>query len=853
MDTLKVRDAKDVEEVVRAAIAGDQPLEIIGHGTRRAIGHPMATNAVLDLSALNAVSAYEPNELIITVQAGAPLADVQSLIDSKNQQFAFEPMDTSALLGVSGNGTIGGMIGAGLAGPRRIKAGGARDHLLGAHAVSGFGDSFKTGGRVVKNVTGYDLCKLLAGSWGTLAVMTEVTLKVMPKPESERTLVLAGLDDVTANRAMTAALGSPYDVSGAAHLPNSAFRPAAGTLAGLLRLPGGRSRCCGWKASPRRWRIAPIRSARRSRHSGRWKCCRTTASATAWSAIRDVEPFAAGGALGAWPVWRIVCPPASGGALGQALARDSGGDVIYDWGGGLIWAALPPKPDAQAALVRQRVEAAGGHAVADPGVRADPAECRRLPSAGRRPRRAEPARAPQLRSQDHPQPRPDAAGERDMKTEFSLTQLADPDIAEADKILRACVHCGFCTATCPTYVLLGDELDSPRGRIYLIKEMLEKDKPPTAEVVKHIDRCLSCLACMTTCPSGVHYMHLVDQARVRIERDYSRPLAERALRAVLALVLPRPKLFRASMIMARLARPFAALLPASKAAATPGLLRRIKAMLALAPNSLPAPGPSGGSVFAATGERRGRVALLQGCAQQVLAPRINQAAINLLTRHGIEVVLVKDEQCCGALTHHLGQDGDALARARANINVWKKEAEQGGLDAILITASGCGTVIKDYGFMLREDRDFAGPAAQISALAKDITEFLGGIELAPTTQKGDVTVAYHSACSLQHGQKITGLPKELLSKNGFVVKDVPESHLCCGSAGTYNILQPDIASRLRDRKIANLATVKPDMIAAGNIGCMVQIAGGTSVPVVHTIELLDWATGGPKPGSIGQG
>jgi glycolate oxidase iron-sulfur subunit len=304
------------------------------------------------------------------------------------------------------------------------------------------------------------------------------------------------------------------------------------------------------------------------------------------------------------------------------------------------------------------------------------------------------------------------------------------------------------------------------------------------------------------------------------------------------------------MIMARLARPFAALLPSSKAAATPGLLRRIKAMLALAPKGLPAPGPVGGSVFPATGERRGRVALLQGCAQQVLAPRINQAAINLLTRHGIEVVLVKDEQCCGALTHHLGQDGDALARARGNVTVWKKEAEKGGLDAILVTASGCGTVIKDYGYMLREDREYAQSAAQISALAKDITEYLAGLSLYPSSQKGDLTVAYHSACSLQHGQKITGLPKELLSKNGFVVKDVPESHLCCGSAGTYNILQPDIASRLRDRKIANIATVKPDMIAAGNIGCMVQIAGGTSVPVVHTIELLDWATGGPKPGTF---
>ena len=271
-------------------------------------------------------------------------------------------------------------------------------------------------------------------------------------------------------------------------------------------------------------------------------------------------------------------------------------------------------------------------------------------------------------------------------------------------------------------------------------------------------------------------------------------------------------------------------------------------MLALAPNRLPAPGPAGGSVFPAIGERRGRVALLQGCAQQVLAPRINQAAINLLTRHGVEVVLVKDEQCCGALTHHLGHDGDALGRARANISAWQRELEHGGLDAILVTTSGCGTVIKDYGFMLREDREFAGPAARISLLAKDITEYLAGIELLPSAQNGNLTIAYHSACSLQHGQKITALPKELLSKNGFVVKDVPESHLCCGSAGTYNILQPDIASRLRDRKVANIATVKPDMIAAGNIGCMIQIASGTSVPVVHTIELLDWATGGSRPG-----
>ena len=361
MDTLKVRDAKDVEEVVRAAIASEQPLEIIGHGSKRSIGHAMATNAVLDLSTLNAVTSYEPNELIITLQAGAPLGDVLSLIDAKNQQFAFEPMDTAPLLGTPVSGTIGGMIAAGLAGPRRIRAGGARDHLLGAHAVSGFGDGFKTGGRVVKNVTGYDLCKLLAGSWGTLSVMTEVTLKVMPKPEAERTLLLRGLDDAAANKAMTAALGSPFDVSGAAHLPTSALRAEAeglGDIAGqgealtVLRLEGITA-SAAHRAVSLRELLAPFGAA---------TLVEDAASAALWAAIRDVLPFAAGGALGAWPVWRIVCPPASGAALGSQLARETGGELIYDWGGGLIWAALPPKDDAHGAVVRARAIAVGGHA-----------------------------------------------------------------------------------------------------------------------------------------------------------------------------------------------------------------------------------------------------------------------------------------------------------------------------------------------------------------------------------------------------------------------------------------------------------------------------------------------------------
>jgi glycolate oxidase iron-sulfur subunit len=344
-------------------------------------------------------------------------------------------------------------------------------------------------------------------------------------------------------------------------------------------------------------------------------------------------------------------------------------------------------------------------------------------------------------------------------------------------------------------------------------------------------------------------MHLVDQARVRIERDYQRPPADRGLRAVLAWMLPRPQLFRLGMVMARFVRPLIDLLPTPQRLGAPTLLSRIKAMIDLAPRHLPEPGPSSGTVFPAQGPRRGRIALLHGCAQQVLAPRINRAAVSLLTRHGIEVVLVAQEQCCGALIHHLGHDESTLEYARANIRAWEKEIAGEGLDAIVVTTSGCGTVIKDYGFLLREDAEYAAAAAKISALAKDISEVVGGLNLPAPQRQSDLVIAYHSACSLQHGQKITALPKELLSKNGFVVKDVPESHLCCGSAGTYNILQPEIAGRLRDRKIANIATLKPDMIAAGNIGCMVQIASGTSVPVVHTIELLDWATGGPRPGS----
>jgi glycolate oxidase iron-sulfur subunit len=430
-----------------------------------------------------------------------------------------------------------------------------------------------------------------------------------------------------------------------------------------------------------------------------------------------------------------------------------------------------------------------------------------------------------------------------MQTSFSLARLADPQIAEADKILRACVHCGFCTATCPTYVLLGDELDSPRGRIYLIKEMLEQDEPATRPVVRHIDRCLSCLACMTTCPSGVHYMHLVDHAREHIEKTYRRPIGDRTIRALLARVLTDPSLFRLAVVAGKLSRPLAPLLNAIG-------LKQMAAMLRLSPRTRLAPPAERARVYAPIGYRRRRVALLAGCINPVLAPSTNEAAIRLLNRHGIEVVVAEGEACCGSLVHHMGRETQALAQARNNIDAWTREIENGGLEAILMTVSGCGTTVKDYGFMLRGDSAYADKAARISGLAMDVSEYLATLELKPTGAAAGLTVAYHAACSLQHGQKVTHEPKELLCKCSFIVKDVAEGHLCCGSAGTYNILQPVLADRLRDRKVANIERLQPDVIAAGNIGCITQIAAGTAIPIVHTVELIDWATGGPVPESL---
>ena len=425
-----------------------------------------------------------------------------------------------------------------------------------------------------------------------------------------------------------------------------------------------------------------------------------------------------------------------------------------------------------------------------------------------------------------------------MQTRFTPRQLTNPAVAASEPILRKCVHCGFCTATCPTYVLLGDELDSPRGRIYLIKEMLENDRPATSAVVQHIDRCLSCLSCMTTCPSGVHYQHLVDHARVHIERTYRRPLSERWLRAALAAVLPYPRRVRAALAAARLVRPFARILPAP-----------LRAMLELAPRGRTVEQGEASSPASAVEPRRRRVALVTGCVQTVIAPEINAATIRLLERCGVEVVRV--DGCCGALVHHLGKERRAAALGTALVERLHAELEGAGLDAVVANASGCGTHVKDFGYVFRDDPQLAARAAAVAAKARDVTEVIAELGLPPAVPSAaKVAVAYHSACSMQHGQKIEQPPRALLAAAGFAVQEIAEGHLCCGSAGTYNVLQPELAHRLRERKLTHIARTRADVVATGNVGCITQLSVGGGIPVVHTVELLDWATGGPQPAAL---
>lgn len=432
-----------------------------------------------------------------------------------------------------------------------------------------------------------------------------------------------------------------------------------------------------------------------------------------------------------------------------------------------------------------------------------------------------------------------------MQTNFTKEQLADPRISEADAILRRCVHCGLCTATCPTYVLLGDERDSPRGRIYLIKDMLENRRQPAPETSTHIDRCLSCLSCMSTCPGGVDYMHLVDLARAEIEDKLHRPPKARLIRSLIAKVLPYPGRMRWALKAAGIGRAFSHWLTFLG-------LKEISAMIELAPKSRPRSGEFNGPGTAATKEphKRGRVILLAGCAQQVLRPEINDATIRLLARGGLDVEVAAGAGCCGALVHHMGREAEAREFAKRNVDAWWKLMERGPVNAIIINASGCGTVVKDYGHLLKGVEGYSERAAEISAKAMDISEYLANNDPGPPRRWSSIRVAYQDPCSLRHGQRIIEEPRALLHTAGFTVLDFPEAHICCGSAGTYNILQPEIARILRDRKVANIEAQKPDIIATGNIGCLTQIGSATEIPIVHTVELLDWAYGGPVPRSL---
>ena len=426
-----------------------------------------------------------------------------------------------------------------------------------------------------------------------------------------------------------------------------------------------------------------------------------------------------------------------------------------------------------------------------------------------------------------------------MQTSFTENQLKDKDNKTSETIIRKCVHCGMCNATCPTYGINGEELEGPRGRIYLIKDMLEKKKPATKEITKHIDSCLSCYSCMTTCPSGVNYMHLIDHGRNYVEETYKRPFFDRLFRNILSFVLPRPKVFLFLAYLTKLIKPFSFLLPTF-----------LKNSLNLMPNKIPSKKIETQKIYKPeSGKIISRVALLTGCVQRVISPEINESTIRILNRHNVEVVVMPEIECCGSLNHHLGKKDLAHQSFVQNIEKWHDEYITNGLDAIISNTSGCGTTLKDYGHIFKNDNDLKKKAKKISELTKDVTEYLEeSLDLKiKTNDEKKYKIAYHSACSMQHGQKVHQQPKDLISKTGNEVIDIPEGHLCCGSAGTYNILHQKMAKTLLKNKVSNIEKVSPDFISTGNIGCMTQISNGTQIPIIHTVELLDWFTGGPKP------
>ena len=673
----------------------------------------------------------------------------------------------------------------------------------------------------MKNVTGLDLVKISCGALGTLGLVTEATFKLQPEPRATATIVIRRLDDARAVEAMARALGSPHGVSGAATIHAGMGREFPRTL---LRVEGFEE-----SVAYRTERLIALLQDFGAKHA-----LTGEDSAKMWRAIRDVAL-----SRGATRPRRLAREPEAVGRAGGARGARRRRARVLAGPRRRVYLVLD-RPDAASRRRRsRRALALPRPCRVDPRRRWAAGESRRVHAALAGAGAAHARRETRARPEEPHQPRPHVRRHL-MQTHFAPEKLADPEIAGLEKIIRSCVHCGFCTATCPTYVVGRDERDSPRGRIYLIKDLLETGRAPDAHDVEPLDHCLSCLSCMTTCPSGVDYRRLIDHAREEVETRYTRDSWDRALRATLVRLLPSRRLFRLAMSLARLGRPLGPIL-----ARLPRVGPRLDAMLKLAPARLTPRGAEAG-VFEPTSARRGRVALLTGCAQAVLAPEINAATIRVLNRAGVEVVLPKGEGCCGSLAHHMGYEDRALAAARADIDAWTREIDGEGLDAIVVTASGCGATIKDYPAMFSGDAAYAEKARKVAALAKDVSEYLFGLDLEFPAAPGG-TVAYHPACSLQHGQKILDAPKRLLAQAGFTVRVPAEAHLCCGSAGVYNILQPEIAAELRDRKVRNLSRLKADVIATGNIGCITQIGAGTATPVVHVAQLLDWAQGGPSP------
>jgi glycolate oxidase iron-sulfur subunit len=409
-----------------------------------------------------------------------------------------------------------------------------------------------------------------------------------------------------------------------------------------------------------------------------------------------------------------------------------------------------------------------------------------------------------------------------MQTEIIPEFLETPEGEEADAILRACVHCGFCTATCPTYQLLGDELDGPRGRIYQIKDVLE-GRMPTRTTQIHLDRCLTCRSCETTCPSGVRYARLVDIGRSMVESRVERPLGEQLLRQALIKLVPHPSRFSALLKLGQIAKP---LLP-----------RTLKAKVPAVRPAGTWPAPVGGR----------RMLALAGCAQSVVTPGTNAAAARILSRLGIDLVEVREALCCGAVAYHLNAQSDGLDAMRRNVDAWWPQIEAGA-EAILVNASGCGVMVKEYGELLRADPEYADKAARVSELTRDPAEVLSEVDLDPLGKPGQGRkVAFHAPCTLQHGQKLSNRVEPILSKLGFLPTPVPHAHLCCGSAGTYSLTQPELSRHLRDDKLEALQFGMPEIIATANIGCQLHLESGCSTPVVHWLELVD--DGCPRAGS----